>query len=635
MKYPYLFLVLVLSLVSSLGAQPGGIAYVNVDVNYSDLPTCFTPDSDRPIDPAFLQPVPENVTPCFTQFFEVDYSIIQNLGLADAQILIEQEIEYSRLLWAAKGMTMIPTVHYWTTPSPYMGNSTGDYLFSFWLNHLPSTADINQLLIWQGGGGIAYVDVLGTNNNVCVSGIYNSPTPWINYGWNANVITHEAGHCVGSPHTHSCTWPGGAIDSCPGFTEGNCALPGLPGNGGTVMSYCHLSSVGINFENSFHPTVETLLKNKLIAHGSDCTPPPPPPSDCEDNRIYVAVNTDAYPDETSFEIIDESAVVVASGGPWERDSAFTEIQDSFCLENGCYRFVITDENGLSGGPCGDGSFILSNGADLVYSGSDFIGTSEFTFCFGDDLECTLPTFDGLESYANQDVSQDYTVEDGVLSLFGNTWPVKEYVYELTASTVLNVDLKVDIEGEIHGIGLVQTADYLQPQFTFRLAGTQNWWGIDLMDDDSPAIGEWVSFEIPIGQVMAAEGHLGVFTHLLFVNDHDAPPSNAASHFRNVELCEYTDAGIAAITVPQYKIDRTYDPGKTLAPSLEKSQQRKVIWPNPVKDLLHLPGKHRYTITNALGNLVATGEDEIVNVSELPSGVYLISYDGQTHRIVKQ
>lgn len=650
MKYSYLFLVLVLSLVGSLGAQ--SITDVVPSTPMDSIQTCYTEmiASPTPVPATLIQDIDTTFDRCATAKIEVDYPtwIMYGGNYAEVSAKILPKLEDVATIYDNSAMEHYGVhfdiefdIHYWTEPSPYTGPSSGSYLNSFWQNMLPHNSMVAMLLGANSSGGIAYVDVVcHPVFGASFSNMINQHIRYPEYSWPVMVIAHELGHMLSSHHTHGCVWNGNgtAIDGCAGGTEGDCPNPGIPADGGTIMSYCHLTGAGIDFTKGFGAQPMAVIINAVdnaTCNGCTGNPPPPPPSDCEDNRIYVTVNTDAYPDETSFEIIDENAVVVASGGPWGRDSAFTEIQDSFCLENGCYRFVITDENGLSGGPCGDGSFILSNGADLVYSGSDFIGTSEFTFCFGDDLECTLPNFDGLESYANQDVSQDYTVEDGVLSLSGNTWRVKEYVYELTASTVLNVDLKVDIEGEIHGIGLLQTADYLQPQFTFRLAGTQNWWGIDLMDNDSPAIGEWVSFEIPIGQVMAAEGHLGVFTHLLFANDHDAPPSNAASHFRNVELCEYTDAGIAALTVPQYKIDRTYDPGKKLAPALEKTQQRKVIYPNPVNDVLRLPGKYQYAITNALGNLVATGEDEIVNVSELPSGVYLVSYGGQTHRIVKQ
>ncbi len=78
------------------------------------------------------------------------------------------------------------------------------------------------------------------------------------YSWDVEGMTHEMGHMVGSPHTHKCCWNpparNTAIDGC--YTiEGTCADPGdpTPTVGGTIMSYCHLTSSGINFTNGFGP----------------------------------------------------------------------------------------------------------------------------------------------------------------------------------------------------------------------------------------------------------------------------------------------------------------------------------------------------------------------------------------------
>ncbi|MCD6011588.1 MAG: peptidase ADAM/reprolysin [Flavipsychrobacter sp.] len=105
--------------------------------------------------------------------------------------------------------------------------------------------------------------------NVSNSGVINFPT----YTWNVEVAAHEMGHIVGSPHTHRCCWnpPGTgttAIDGCQTI-EGGCPDPGNPssGIGGTIMSYCHLTSTGINFSNGFGPqpgdTIRRFIKNKV------------------------------------------------------------------------------------------------------------------------------------------------------------------------------------------------------------------------------------------------------------------------------------------------------------------------------------------------------------------------------------
>ena len=105
--------------------------------------------------------------------------------------------------------------------------------------------------------------------NLDNGGVTGFPT----YSWTVEVTTHEMGHIVGSPHTHRCCWnpPGTgttAIDGC--YTiEGSCPDPGDPGStiGGTIMSYCHLASSGINFSNGFGPqpgdTIRRFIKNKI------------------------------------------------------------------------------------------------------------------------------------------------------------------------------------------------------------------------------------------------------------------------------------------------------------------------------------------------------------------------------------
>ena len=74
------------------------------------------------------------------------------------------------------------------------------------------------------------------------------------------------GHNLGSPHTHNCSWTGGAIDGCgpaAGYSEG-CNAP-LPSQGqGTIMSYCHLvPSVGIGFTYGFGPQPGNLIRSRV------------------------------------------------------------------------------------------------------------------------------------------------------------------------------------------------------------------------------------------------------------------------------------------------------------------------------------------------------------------------------------
>jgi hypothetical protein len=97
----------------------------------------------------------------------------------------------------------------------------------------------------------------GTNQSgpYAVSGdLAPTVTPLPTFSWTVTVVAHEAGHNFGSPHTQSCSWNDNntAIDGCVNVENGNCARPGTPNDGGTIMSYCHLDpNVGVNLNKGF------------------------------------------------------------------------------------------------------------------------------------------------------------------------------------------------------------------------------------------------------------------------------------------------------------------------------------------------------------------------------------------------
>src|SRR5687768_6760017 len=152
------------------------------------------------------------------------------------------------------------------------------------LAHLMSTRSL--------GGGIAYVNVLCSTTHMCAVSASLSTTiiPFPTYSWNVEVVTHEMGHNMGSPHTHKCAWNGNntQIDDCGnqwaynnGQTpEGSaCFTPSSPilPSSGTIMSYCHLiSGVGINFNNGFGTQPGKLIRNyynNAVCNTGTCATP--------------------------------------------------------------------------------------------------------------------------------------------------------------------------------------------------------------------------------------------------------------------------------------------------------------------------------------------------------------------------
>src|SRR5690606_38480296 len=172
-----------------------------------------------------------------------------------------------------------------TTTDVYqtLTNDSEDFLYSFGdetQNQLFG-ADVAHLISTRFGtlGGIAWVGVLCASYNsfnssgpYAFSNIYiNDPiVPFPTYSWNVEVVSHEMGHNLGSVHTQSCSWPGGAIDACVPV-EGSCATPTpqYPPAGGTIMSYCHLlPSVGINFSTGFGLLPGNAVRNHI--NGASC-----------------------------------------------------------------------------------------------------------------------------------------------------------------------------------------------------------------------------------------------------------------------------------------------------------------------------------------------------------------------------
>ncbi|MFM9910141.1 MAG: M12 family metallo-peptidase, partial [Chitinophagaceae bacterium] len=171
--------------------------------------------------------------------------------------------------------TKISAIKVWNIVDPYNSlGTTSSVLNAFSVNMANGfPGDLAHFLSQRGlGGGIAYLGVLCSSNSfkTGVSGnLSNSFNLFPAYSWSSMVITHELGHNLGSPHTQSCSWPGGAIDNCY-TTEGGCPQGPAPVNGGTIMSYCHLTGYGINLANGFGPLpgqrIRDLVRNSTCIY---------------------------------------------------------------------------------------------------------------------------------------------------------------------------------------------------------------------------------------------------------------------------------------------------------------------------------------------------------------------------------
>lgn len=164
----------------------------------------------------------------------------------------------------------------WTSNDPYDG-SYGENLEEFKNTVTEFNGDLAHLVNNPSTTSVAYMNSLCTDWRYAYSGINMSYSQVPTYSWTIMAMTHEMGHSLGSPHTHACAWNGNntAIDGCgpaAGFGEG-CNAP-LPTNGGTIMSYCHLTSAGINFLNGFGDQPGALIRSTVDSKpclGTDCS----------------------------------------------------------------------------------------------------------------------------------------------------------------------------------------------------------------------------------------------------------------------------------------------------------------------------------------------------------------------------
>jgi len=249
------------------------ILYAEKDLLGSIPVDCDMPDYDAlPADD--FEPAPAAAVRCVKVFIEADFDLFQNKGSVDATVnYMTGVFNQSAALYNNEGIPIsISQIFVWTTASPYNGGNSSTQLAQFQANRTSFNGDIAHLVDLQNQGGIAagFNGLCNSNRSQseCYSGIFpffeNVPT----YSWTVYVFTHEMGHLFGSRHTHACVWNGNntAIDGCgqqAGFSEGSCGFGPIPGNGGTIMSYCHLNSVGINFSKGFGPQPGNVIRNRF------------------------------------------------------------------------------------------------------------------------------------------------------------------------------------------------------------------------------------------------------------------------------------------------------------------------------------------------------------------------------------
>ncbi|MBK7936882.1 MAG: fibronectin type III domain-containing protein [Lewinellaceae bacterium] len=269
--------------LGQLEDDPGRyILYRVRDLKAASPFTCFTEDESAV--PGEESVADDRGVGCKTVqvYFECDYKMYVDKGSSTTNVTnyVTGFFNQVATLYANENVGIaISQIYVWTSSDPYASyGSTSSVLNAFRATRGTNfTGNLAHFLSTRNlGGGIAYLDVICFKNYAHgVSAINNSYQNVPTFSWTVEVVTHELGHNLGSWHTHSCNWPGGALDNC--YTpEGGCASGPAPSNGGTIMSYCHLTSYGINFNNGFGSVpgnrIRTQVQNASCLTSSGTVP---------------------------------------------------------------------------------------------------------------------------------------------------------------------------------------------------------------------------------------------------------------------------------------------------------------------------------------------------------------------------
>ena len=612
---------------------------------------------------------------CVDIFFEIDYDIYVDKGNVTAAVQhLAANFNEVAVLYDEIGVNVrISEFFVWDQPSPYFGGSSSAMLTQFQANRTFFNGDLAQLVSYQASGGIAVIDGLcfpANSARMSFSSIASDFAAVPIYSWSTMVIAHELGHQLGSQHTHACVWNGNdtAIDGCAGNTTGNCPLPPFPAAGGTLMSYCHLRPVGINFQLGFGSQPGAVIANRVAAAQgcvqATCDVSPPDTGDddsdddnggggdddndddndnddnggggptvCEGEAVYVNLTLDDFGMETTWTLRTESGALLASGGPYPKKQAGRVVRDTVCVPDGCFLFQINDSDG--DGICceyGQGRYLLrdANG-HLLAQGQSFDTLDLVDFCLpyvvdDEDDDDDEPASDDCVAFdfnqqpivtygANQDFGTGAVQDNGRTAfLQNNAWKAIELNYNVTEDTWVSFWFRSTKRGEVHGIGFDDNS-VLSAELTFRLYGTQAW-GIGDFANYSGG-GQWQYYQIPVGQFYTLQS-----AYLFFTADHDVGSRDGNSYFRDVTVTEGAPCPPA----------QSLTAGEIVAP-----HDGARVMPNPATHELTvtLPatvtGPTAYRVVDLAGRTVLSGEAAsasfVVPVAELPNGSYLLRYDG--------
>lgn len=379
---------------------------------------------------------------CVAMYYEIDHDIYlqNNSSTDDTGNWMTSVFNNSQTLYSNDGISVaLNSFYIWTTQDPFNGTSSGANLNLFYANREVFNGDVGQLIgIDDGGlGGLAStINGLCSTSNRAYSDVDISYSTVPTFSWTVMVVTHEFGHVLGSRHTHACVWNGNntSIDGCgptasTQYTEGSCEIGPIPSGGGTIMSYCHLVSVGINLNLGFGTQPSTAIINAI--DGSNCLS-----TDCINtciNAVYDVQVTNVTATGATFtwstEASESSWQVAISQSTFPLDTWITVNSPTYTTSslqaNKYYRFKVRPACGNGVTPVSKVTIFATNGdvcAGFVYTDS---GGTTSNYTNGEHIIRTFtPAIAG--NAANVEFTGSFDLENGFDFLYVYNGPDTTY-----------------------------------------------------------------------------------------------------------------------------------------------------------------------------------------------------------------
>ncbi|MBQ4819161.1 M12 family metallo-peptidase [Aquimarina sp. MMG016] len=295
---------------------------------------------------------------CPRIFFDIANDIVRDKGGAQAATnYIEAIFNQVSVLYANDDISIrMSGANAWTSNAPFNGLNN----YRSYRNQNSFNGDLGHFVTYDFSGGVAWVNSACSSYKYAVSGIRRSFSNVPTYSWSVEVVAHELGHNLGSQHTQACVWNGNntAIDGCY-QTEGGCARPGLPSGGGTIMSYCHLTNVGINFNKGFGSQPRNVIRNAISSKSCFQTCDVGGCSNGDNVNVTIVNDTDCtlnYFLSNSSEVVtinagqslQRNAIV---GATWEARDPNNDAYDTFQIVCNQSTYTTDGSCATGGNPC--------------------------------------------------------------------------------------------------------------------------------------------------------------------------------------------------------------------------------------------------------------------------------------------